>query len=173
MAELMDIVDKSDNVIGKATRDKIHNLGMWHRGVHILVFNSNGELLLPLRSSAKDKFPNTYDCSVSEHVKSGETFEKAAIRGLREELGIRNPRLKKLLKFRMNYGPNDNTIATLYECKCETEIKIERKEVKEAKFLPLDKIKEMLIKNERKFALWTREILKWYFGLPSKVEEIK
>ncbi len=106
-------------------------------------------------------------------MKFGETFEKAAIRGLKEELGIRNPRLKKLLKFRMNYGPNDNTTATLYECECKTEIKIERKEVKEAKFLPLNKIKGMLIKNERKFAPWTREILKWYFGLPSKVEEIK
>lgn len=168
----MDVVDENDNVIGKAGRYEIHRLGMWHRGVHVLVFNSDGELLLPLRSSTKDKFPETYDCSVSEHVKSGETFQGAAIRGLREELKITKLRLRRLLKFRMNYGPNDNSVATLYECACEGEVEIEMDEVKEAKFFPLDKIKEMLTKYESKFAPWNREILKWYFHLPSKVEEI-
>lgn len=169
----MDIVDENDRVIGKATRDEIHSLGMWHRGVHILVFNSKNELLLPLRSAKKDKFPETYDCSISEHVKSGETFDKAALRGLKEELKITNPVLKRLLKFKMNYGPNDNTIAVLYECKCKDKIEINREEIKDAKFMPLSKIKEMLTKNELKFAPWMREILKWYFHFPSKIKELK
>jgi methionyl-tRNA synthetase len=35
-----------------------------------------------MRSVSKDKFPSHYDCSVSEHLEEGETYEKAAIRGL-------------------------------------------------------------------------------------------
>jgi isopentenyl-diphosphate delta-isomerase type 1 len=173
MPEFMDVVDENDRVIGKATREEIHNSGMWHRGVHVLVFNSKNELFLPLRSARKDKFPETYDCSVSEHVKSGETFDEAALRGMEEELKIINPVIKRLLKFRMNYGPNDNTIAVLYKCKCKDKVEINRVEVKNAKFMSLGKIKELLNKNESKFAPWTREILKWYFRLPSKIEEIK
>ncbi len=176
MSELMDIVDENDNVIGKATREKIHNSQMWHRGIHILVFNSEGKLLLPLRSSRKDKFPNTYDCSVSEHVKTGEKFEEAAIRGIKEELNIKCPKLKRLLKFRMKYGPNDNMISVIYECHYLGEIdinKIDRNEIKKIELLPLNEVREMLISDESKFAPWTREILKWYFNMPSKLERLE
>lgn len=62
----MDIVDKNGNVIGKAIREEIHGLGKWHRGIHVFVFDRTGQQLLPTRSSAKDKFPATYDFSVSD-----------------------------------------------------------------------------------------------------------
>ncbi len=42
MSELIDVVDENDHIIGKATREKIHNSEMWHRGIHI--FNSKKEL---------------------------------------------------------------------------------------------------------------------------------
>lgn len=176
MSELMDIVEEEDRVIGKATRKEIHSSDKWHRGVHILVFDSENRLILPLRSQTKDKFPSTYDCSVSEHVKAGETFEAAAIRGMREELKINNPKLKKLLKFRMKYGPKDNMISTLYECKYTGKIqldKINESEIQKIELLSLSRVKELLISCESKFAPWTREILKWYLNMPSKLEKLE
>ena len=173
MSEFMDVVDENDNVIGKATREEIHGLGKWHRGIHVFVFDRAGRLLLPTRSSTKDKFPSTYDCSVSEHVKAGETFKEAALRGLKEELKLIKPILKQLLKFKMNYGPNDNTIAILYECRYRGKLEIDKNEIREAKFLPLERVREILITNESKFALWTRELLKWYFHMPSKIKAIE
>ena len=173
MSEFMDVVDENDNVIGKATREEIHGLGKWHRGIHVFVFDRAGRLLLPTRSSTKDKFPSTYDCSVSEHVKAGETFEEAALRGLKEELKLIKPILKQLLKFKMNYGPNDNTIAILYECRYRGKLEIDKNEIREAKFLPLERVREILITNESKFAPWTRELLKWYFHMPSKIKAIE
>ena len=173
MSEFMDVVDENDNVIGKTTRKKIHGSGKWHRGIHVFVFDRAGRLLLPTRSSTKDKFPGTYDCSVSEHVKAGETFKEAAFRGLKEELKLIKPILKQLLKFRMNYGPNDNTIAILYECRYRGKLEIDKNEIREAKFLPLERVREILITNESKFAPWTRELLKWYFHMPSKIKAIE
>ena len=174
MSELMDVVDENDNVIGKATREKIHNSQMWHRGIHILVFDSDGKLLLPFRSSRKDKFPNTYDCSVSEHVKAGEKFEEAAIRGIKEELNIKCPKLKRLLKFRMKYGPNDNMISVIYEYRHIGKInKVNKDEIEKIEFLSLNEVMEMLTSDESKFAPWTREILKWYFHMPSKLEKLE
>jgi len=173
MSEILDVVDENDHVIGKATREEIHSSELWHRGVHVFVFDSQGKLLLPIRSSTKDKFPNTYDCSVSEHLKTGETYEEAAIRGLREELGITEPCLRQLVKFRMPYGTNDNTIAVLYECRYPSKIKADKTEVKSAGLLSLSEVKKLLLREEHKFAPWTRELLKWYLGMSSRIEEME
>jgi len=172
MYELIDIVDEKDNVIGVSTRREIHNSNKWHRGIHIFIFNSKGELLLQVRSKTK-KYPNTYDCSVSEHVKSGEKFEDAAQRGLKEELNITKLNLKKLLKFRMKYGEKDYMISVLFKGYYDGKVEVDKGEIDYAKFFSLDEIKEMLNKEEGKFSPWTKELLKWYFHLPSKIIEIR
>ena len=166
----LDVVDENNQVIGKETREKIHGSGLWHRGVHVLVFNSKGHLILQMRSAAKDKFPNHYDLSVSEHLEDRETYEAAAIRGLREELKITDVELKRLMGFKMNYGPNDNMISELYECRYDGSTQIDKRETQSLETFSLSEIKEMLSKDEDKFAPWTKEILKWYLKFPSRVE---
>ena len=172
MSEYLDVVDEENQVMYKETRRKIHGKGLWHRGIHILVFNSKGQLILQMRSSSKDKFPNHYDCSVSEHLEEGETYDAAAIRGLKEELRITDGKLKRLLRFKMNYGPNDNMISELYECRYVGSTQIDKRETQSLETHSLSEIKEMLVKYEGKFAPWTREILKWYLNMPSRVEVI-
>ena len=172
LSEYLDVVDKNNQVVNKVTREKIHNSGLWHRGVHILLFNSKDQLILQIRSSSKDKFPNHYDCSVSEHLEVGEKYEAAAIRGLIEELKISNVALKKLLIFKMNYGPNDNMISELYECHYDDTPQRDEYEIQSLETHSLSEIKEMLPREEYKFAPWTREILKWYLRFPSQVEVI-
>lgn len=87
MEDIFDIVDENDQVIGSAPRSEVHASGARHRAVHIFVFNSQGEILLQLRSASKDKHPNTWDTSCCGHVDSGETYDIAAGREFQEELG--------------------------------------------------------------------------------------
>lgn len=171
MSECLDVVDEDNQVVGEATRERIHGSGLWHRGIHILVFNSKGHLILQMRSTEKDKFPNHYDCSVSEHLKRGEGYEAAAIRGLREELKISDGKLKRLLRFKMNYGSNDNMISELYECQYDGQVQPDEHEIQSLETFSPDEIKEILLKKEEnKFAPWTKEILKWYLKIPSRIE---
>jgi 16S rRNA (adenine1518-N6/adenine1519-N6)-dimethyltransferase len=86
--EIFDVVDDQDQVIGKAPRKEVHAKNLNHRAVHILIFNSKNEFLLQLRRPDKDKYPNCWDTSSAGHVDSGEGYEQAAIRELKEELGI-------------------------------------------------------------------------------------
>ena len=90
--ELFDLVDLSDNVIGKVRRGDAHrNPALIHRSVQILVFASDGRILLQRRSSAKDLYPGFYCASASGHVASGEDYAATAERELAEELGVSAP----------------------------------------------------------------------------------
>lgn len=86
--ELLDVVDENDRVIAIKTRGEIHARGLMHRAVHILVFNSEGELFLQKRSMLKDECPGLWDSSAAGHVDSGESYLDCARRELVEELGV-------------------------------------------------------------------------------------
>jgi 16S rRNA (adenine1518-N6/adenine1519-N6)-dimethyltransferase len=86
--EIFDVVNERDEVIGRNTRGEVHRLGLLHRAVHVLVFNSRGEVFLQKRSLRKDRQPGVWDSSASGHVDSGEAYEACAVRELREEIGL-------------------------------------------------------------------------------------
>lgn len=97
--EIFDVVDEQDCVLRQETRSNVHAQNLLHRAVHILIFNSAGELLLQKRSALKDLHPHLWVTSCSGHVDAGETYEKAAVREISEELGLSTiPVLNPLFK---------------------------------------------------------------------------
>ena len=102
--ELLAIVDEDDEVVGSKTRREIHQAGLRHRAVHILVFNTQGHVCLQKRSMTKDVNPGAWDTSSAGHVDFGETYETAAKRELEEELGISHRTTSK-------YHPQANGLA--------------------------------------------------------------
>ncbi|HWW01002.1 MAG TPA: NUDIX domain-containing protein [Candidatus Acidoferrum sp.] len=86
--EIFDVVNERDEVVGRNTRSEVHRLDLIHRAVHVLLFNSRGQLFLQKRSMKKDRQPGLWDSSASGHVDSGEDYDACAVREVREELGI-------------------------------------------------------------------------------------
>jgi isopentenyldiphosphate isomerase len=86
--ELLDVVNDNDEVIAVQRRADIHARGLMHRAVHILLFNSRGELFLQKRSMSKDEQPGKWDSSAAGHVDSGEDYLDCAHREIGEELGV-------------------------------------------------------------------------------------
>jgi 16S rRNA (adenine1518-N6/adenine1519-N6)-dimethyltransferase len=86
--ELFAVVDEKDQVTGAATRSEVHGNNLLHRAVHILIFNTSGEVLLQKRSRWKDRHPNLWDSSAAGHVGAGEDYDGTAVRELDEELGV-------------------------------------------------------------------------------------
>jgi isopentenyl-diphosphate delta-isomerase len=87
--EIFDVVNERDEVVGCAPRSVVHRDGLLHRAVHILVFNSRGEVFLQKRSLSKDTFPGVWDSSSSGHLSCGEDYDAATIRELDEEIGLK------------------------------------------------------------------------------------
>lgn len=172
--ELFDLVDEQDRVTGQEARSVVHQRGLWHRGVHILLFTRDGKLLVQQRSRDRVHAPLALDCSVSEHVKAGEDYYDAALRGLREEMGVEGIELQTLLKFRMNYGPNDNEISTLYRGLVDPAIvRLDPVEVERVGYYSLPELEQLLKNKGLVFSYWFEQILFWCLGHPSALERIE
>ncbi|MFO1475773.1 MAG: NUDIX domain-containing protein [Verrucomicrobiota bacterium] len=86
--EIFDVVNENDEVVGRRPRSEVHRLGLLHRAVHVLVFNSKRQVFLQKRSMKKDRQPGVWDSSASGHVDSGEHYDETAQREVREEIGL-------------------------------------------------------------------------------------
>jgi isopentenyldiphosphate isomerase len=86
--EFFDIVNDRDEIVGRASRREVHSRGLWHRAVHVLVFNAAGQVLLQKRSMLKDTAAGLWDSSCSGHVDAGEDYDASACRELGEEIGL-------------------------------------------------------------------------------------
>ena len=172
--ELFDIVDEQDRVIGQETRSIVHQRGLWHRGVHVFLFTRDGKLLVQTRSKDRAHAPSTLDCSVSEHVRAGEEFYTAAIRGLSEELGVEGIELRPLVKFRMNYGSNDNEISELYQGEVDpATVRFDPVEIDRIDYFNVPEIEKLLASKETSFSYWFEQILHWYLGNPSALQVLE
>ena len=92
-AELFAVVDPAtgDPTGALVPRSVAHARGDWHRTVHVCVWSDEAtpRLLLQRRASSKGVCPGAWDVSAAEHCRPGEGGAAAAVRGLREELGLR------------------------------------------------------------------------------------
>jgi len=86
--ELIAVVDENDQFIENKPRNQVHQLGLRHRAVHILVFNDKQQLFLQKRSLSKDINAGLWDTSAAGHVDAGESYDACAHRETIEELGV-------------------------------------------------------------------------------------
>jgi isopentenyl-diphosphate Delta-isomerase len=158
--EIYDVVDKMDQVIGQATRREIHQKNLFHRSIHILVFNSKNEVFLQKRSMEKDENPGLWDTSSAGHVDSGETYDDCAHRELWEELGIKAT-LKPLDKIEPCLETYQEHVK-IYTCKTNATIKINLDEISEGKYSSLRVIKSEIQRAPEHFTSSFKLILKKY-----------
>lgn len=141
--EYFDIIDKSGNIIGKATREECHsNRSLAHRTVHVLVFNSRGELFLQKRSMDKDIQPGKWDTSVGGHLNLGETFDQAVRREMKEELGISAP-VKHIYDGWWRSEVETEYVRT-YICTYDRTINFDPNEIEDGRFWSKEEIEEKI-----------------------------
>ncbi len=172
--ELLDVVNDNDEVTGQAMRSVVHQQGLQHRGVHVFLFNEHGEMLIQKRSADRSNSPSLLDCSVSEHVKAGESYLEAAVRGLREEMGVEGIDLTLRGKIQMEYGVNDNEISVIYEGKLSGKsVEFDPVEIAEVKFMSMDEIRVEIDQAANKYCYWFIQLMKWYFGDDAQLKELR
>ena len=87
--ELLELVNDANELTGEVQpRSRCHAEGLLHRTVYLLLRDASGQVLLSRRAARKAVAPGLWDLSCAEHVSPGESYETAACRGAREELGV-------------------------------------------------------------------------------------
>lgn len=84
---ILNTVNEKGNIIGKATREEIHEKGLLHMEIHVWFFTPDGKLIFQHRAKDKDTFPDALDATVGGHVEVNESYEDAAIKEVYEETG--------------------------------------------------------------------------------------
>jgi len=111
--EYIDIVTEQGKATGeKALKSEIHSKGYYHNTAHVWLYTSHGEILLAQRSATKVICPSLWDVSVAGHVDAGEFIIHAAVREVKEEIGLElHPNdLQKIGVFKCFQSYNNNSI---------------------------------------------------------------
>ena len=158
--ELIDIFDQNNNLLNESKlRSVVHKIGLWHRTVHICIYNSKGEILIQLRSNQKESFPGLWDVSVAGHIGAGEEAVISALREIEEEIGLQvkeeDLEFFKIRKVKGTFGTMINReFYYIYLMKFDGDInslKLQKNEVDAVRFLSLDKIEEDLKNNPNEY----------------------
>lgn len=158
--ETVDVVDKAGKVIRKSTRSQVYKEGLLHPAVNIVVINKKGQIFIQ-RRSLKKILPLYWDISASEHVKSGESYKSAAIRGLKEELSIitsvkllRKKHLQRNEHIKKDIRVIEYELVELYGAIYDGRIEINQNEVAEGQFVSFKKLNQLIKNDQIKFSPW-------------------
>lgn len=82
------LVDENDNSVGTMEKMEAHRKGVLHRAFSILIFNSNGDMLIQKRASSKYHSGGLWTNACCSHPLPNEPVEAATRRRLKFEMGI-------------------------------------------------------------------------------------
>ena len=150
MTEQVIFVDKNDEPIGAGTREEAWKKGIYVRLVRIMIRDENGRILSQHRVGTAKSYPNLWTNSASGHVDVGETWEQAANREMKEEIGI-STKLRLVGKFTLSVDRDGKKIRQFnrfYEgvISSSTDITLQPEEVTEIKWYELGELK-LAMKN--------------------------
>ena len=132
--EEFQVVDERDRPVGTSPRSQVHANNLLHRAIHVLIFNSQGDVFLQLRSRWKDRHPLKWDSSAAGHVNAGEDYDQTADRELKEELGIQTA-LKRVAKLPAS-DRTDSEFICLYRGSYDGEMRLNRTEIEGGRDFP-------------------------------------
>lgn len=140
--EMIEIVDAEGRTIGVGRRSDLHgNPALLHKVVHVLVFNDAGELLLQKRSMNKDVAPGKWDTSVGGHVSPGEDLKAAALREMKEELGVTPEDITPLYSH-VYTDSHESELVFTYRCTDNGPFSFNRQEIDEVAFRNIEDIEK-------------------------------
>ncbi|MBO6574355.1 MAG: isopentenyl-diphosphate Delta-isomerase [Rhodothermales bacterium] len=159
MQENVVLVDPEDRPLGEMEKMEAHRRGVLHRAFSVFVFNRNGELLLQRRALDKYHSRGLWSNTCCSHPRPGETVEEAAVRRLREEMGMRCE-LEKSFTFVYRSTLDRGLIEHEYDHVlvgwCDTQPKINPHEVAEWRYASPAVIRQELIENAGDYTSWFR-----------------
>lgn len=146
--EMVDIVDRTDRVIGCTTRRAMRQRNLRHRCVWIFVVNSERQLFVHQRTESKDVYPGFWDVAVGGVVGAGESYAGAAVRELAEELGVQVAALAPLAPVTFE-DAHTRVLGWTYACRFDGAPTLQASEVQRGEWISYDEL--LVVLRDRAF----------------------
>lgn len=130
-------VDERDEVKCAVPRSAIRAGNLLHRAVYVLVWDLQQRIFVHQRSFNKDLYPGLWDLCITGVPRVVESYEDAARRELREEIGIADARLVELFAIRFQ-DSHTNVIGRVYFCLTSLSPVVQESEIVEGHFVKRD-----------------------------------
>ena len=156
------LVDRQDRAIGTMEKMEAHRKGELHRAFSVLVFNSNGEILLQKRARSKYHSGGLWTNACCSHPSPGENIEEAARRRLREEMGIDiHPQFSYTFIYKTPLDQNltEHELDHVFIGTFDGYPVVNDKEVEDWKFVTLPWLKSDMLQNPEAYTYWFRLII--------------
>jgi isopentenyl-diphosphate Delta-isomerase len=160
MSELIMEVDENNQRIGIRPREDFHDGKYIHRGTHVILRNSKGEILVQTRPMNKERSPGKLSFSAGGTV-GDESYEECILRETKEELGI-DIQLESSFEFR-NKSADDNVFHRIFLATNDDDITLQKEEIDSVQRVNAADLKEDLGKHPDKYSYLYRMCMQIYF----------
>ena len=161
------LVDSRDIPTGTMEKMEAHEKGMLHRAFSILLFNSDGKLLIQQRASDKYHSGGLWTNTCCSHPKPGEPIEEAVQRRLKEEMGIK-AKTEFLYKFLYRYdffpGLTEHELDHVFIGFTDQHPDINKKEVADWRWISMEELHNEIKADESRFTFWFIKIIERLTG---------
>ena len=153
------LVDEKDNTIGFEEKMKAHKRGgKLHRAFSVFIFNSEGKMLLQLRSKKKHHFKGLWTNACCSHPRKGEKLEDATHRKLKQEMGF-DTELKEIFSFIYKATDSKSDLTEhefdhVFIGNFDGKPNPNTEEIDDWKWIGIDNLKKDLEINPKKYTPW-------------------
>lgn len=156
------LVNEQDNPVGTMEKMEAHEKGLLHRAFSVLIFNEQGELLLQQRAHNKYHCGGLWTNTCCSHPYPGEEVKDAALRRLKEEMGIECDLQKSfdfIYRAEFDNGLTEHEYDHVFFGVFSGEPVINIDEVADWKYLSPEALKKDLAKNPDHYTPWFKIIV--------------
>ena len=156
------LVDTNDTPVGQMEKLKAHLKGELHRALSVLIFNSEGEILLQQRAFSKYHTPGLWSNTCCSHPRPGEDSLEAATRRLGEEMGFTTPLIKSfdfIYRAHFDNGLIEHEFDHVFFGTFDAEPVINPEEANDFKWVKLNNLMEDMRSVPENYTVWFRIIM--------------
>lgn len=156
------LVDAEDNAIGTMEKMEAHRKGVLHRAFSVMLYNSNGDILLQKRARTKYHSGGLWTNACCSHPLPDETMVDATRRKLKQEMGIdleTEYAYKFIYKTSLDRGLIEHECDHVFKGVFDGEPVINSHEVEDWKFISPGELQDDIRKNPQSYTHWFKLIL--------------
>lgn len=162
--ELWDLYDKNRKLTEDTmVRGDEMKPDTYHLVIHVVIFNSENQMLIQKRKHDKASNPNMWDVSVGGSVTAGEMSQLGAMRETEEELGLQIDLHNQLPHLSITFERGYDDIYIVNREAEINELAVPNDEVSDAKWATIDEIYEMI--DDRTFINYRKSLIQLLFDM--------